>query len=135
MSWSHRRVIFRLSGLDAALYEHVKQGWVALLTKETESLELTPGYIDATRQAVANPPSLNSDGLVDNFVAGRAFPLEPDPNDPAALAMAMIEVTDDPDLRARMIDEGRKRVTRFSWTRSARALLDELERAASCESR
>lgn len=70
--------------LDPALYDHVKQGWVELHTKETESLELHPNYIKATREAVAKPPVLTEDGLVDEFVAGRAFPAEPDPNDPLA---------------------------------------------------
>lgn len=70
--------------LDPALYSHVKAGWVALKTKETEDLVLHPNYIKATRDAVTSPPSLSSDGLVDNFVAGRAFPVQPDANDPNA---------------------------------------------------
>ncbi len=70
--------------LDPALYDHVKRGDVELQTKATESLELHPNYIKATMNAVNNPPSLSGDGLVDNFVAGRAFPAEPDTNDPQA---------------------------------------------------
>ena len=60
--------------LDPALYDHIIKGQTALQTKVTESLELHPGYIRATMEAVKNPPSLSADGLVDNFVAGRAFP-------------------------------------------------------------
>ena len=70
--------------LDPALYDHVKRGDVELQTKATESLELHPNYIKATMSAVNNPPTLSGDGLVDNFVAGRAFPAEPDVNDPQA---------------------------------------------------
>jgi Protein of unknown function (DUF1329) len=70
--------------LDPAMYDHVKKGDVELQTKETESLELHPNYIKATMNAINNPPSLSGDGLVDNFVAGRAFPKEPDINDPQA---------------------------------------------------
>ena len=70
--------------LDPAMYDHVKRGDVDLQTKETESLELHPNYIKATMNAINNPPSLSADGLVDSFVAGRAFPKEPDVNDPQA---------------------------------------------------
>ncbi len=70
--------------LDPALYDHVKNGVGVLQTKETESLELHPNYIKATMTAVASPPRLGADGLVENFVAGRPFPAEPDVNDPQA---------------------------------------------------
>ncbi len=70
--------------LDPALYDHVINGQTTLQTKVTESLELHPNYIKFTMDAVKNPPKLSADGLVDNFVAGRAFPAEPDVNDPQA---------------------------------------------------
>ena len=70
--------------LDPGMYDHIKNGRYEMQTKETGSLELHPNYIKATRDAVANPPSLSSEGIVDNFVAGRAFPGEPDANDPNA---------------------------------------------------
>lgn len=70
--------------LDPALYDHVKNGVGSLQTKKTESLELHPNYIKATMAATANPPRLGADGLVENFVAGRPFPAEPDVNDPQA---------------------------------------------------
>ena len=70
--------------LDPALYAHVSKGDVELQTKKTESLELHPNYIKATLDAVNNPPSLSGEGQVANFVAGRAFPQEPDINDPQA---------------------------------------------------
>lgn len=70
--------------LDPAMYDHVKRGDVELQTKATESLELHPNYIKATMNAVNSPPTLSGDGLVDNFTAGRAFPAEPDVNDPQA---------------------------------------------------
>ena len=70
--------------LDPGMYDHLKNGRFEMRTKKTESLELHPNYIQATREAVNNPPSLTADGLVENFVAGRAFPKEPDPDDPNA---------------------------------------------------
>ncbi len=70
--------------LDPGFYDHLKNGRFEMQTKKTESLELHPNYIKATREAANNPPKLTSDGLVENFVAGRAFPKEPDANDPNA---------------------------------------------------
>ncbi len=70
--------------LDPGMYDHIKAGRFEMQTKATESLELHPNYIKATREAVANPPVLSADGVVENFIAGRAFPAEPDPNDPHA---------------------------------------------------
>jgi uncharacterized protein DUF1329 len=70
--------------LDPAMYDHVSRGDVELQTTATRSLELHPNYIKATMNAINNPPALSGDGLVDNFVAGRAFPQEPDINDPQA---------------------------------------------------
>jgi hypothetical protein len=70
--------------LDPAMYDHVKQGYVELRTHATRSLELHPNYIKATREAMNNQPQLTANGLVENFTAGRAFPAEPDPDDPQA---------------------------------------------------
>ena len=70
--------------LDPAMFDHVKQGWIELQTKETESLDLHPNYVKYTRESVGKRPVLRDDGIIDNFVAGRAFPYEPDPNDPRA---------------------------------------------------
>jgi len=70
--------------LDPAMYDHVARGWIELQTQETGSLELHPNYIKTTRDAVNNPPVLTDEGLVENFVSGRAFPFEPDLNDPRA---------------------------------------------------
>jgi len=70
--------------LDPGMYDHLKNGRFKMQTAPTGSLELHPNYIQATRAAVANPPSLSADGTVANFVAGRPFPKEPDPDDPNA---------------------------------------------------
>ena len=70
--------------LDPGMYDHIANGRYEMQTKITESLELHPNYIKATRDAVSNPPALTSEGLVENFVAGRAFPKEPDAKDPNA---------------------------------------------------
>jgi hypothetical protein len=70
--------------LDPGMYDHLKQGRFEMMTKKTQSLDLHPNYEKATLDAVANPPQLNAQGLLDNFIAGRAFPKEPDANDPNA---------------------------------------------------
>jgi len=70
--------------LDPGMYDHLKNGRFEMQTAPTGSLALHPNYIKATMAAVNSPPTLNSDGTVDNFIAGRAFPAEPDPNDPNA---------------------------------------------------
>lgn len=70
--------------LDPGMYDHLKNGRFKMQTAPTGSLELHPNYVQATRAAAANPPTLNAQGIVDNFVAGRPFPEEPDPNDPNA---------------------------------------------------
>ena len=44
--------------------------------------------------------------------------------DPASVAAAMRRVLDDPDLRGRLSDEGRRTARRYSWD----ARIDELER-------
>ncbi len=70
--------------LDPGMYEHIKAGRYVMQTTQTESLALHQNYIEATRKAVASPPQLNANGTVDNFVAGRPFPEEPDVADPNA---------------------------------------------------
>ena len=46
-----------------------------------------------------------------------------DPDDPEAFADAMLMVATDEELRARLIDEGRRRASEFSWDKAARATL------------
>lgn len=70
--------------LDPGMYDHLKNGRFEMKTAPTGSLELHPNYVQATRNALANQPVLNPDGTVGNFIAGRPFPAEPDPNDPNA---------------------------------------------------
>ena len=59
------------------------------------------------------------------------------PNDPGALATAIITMLDDPELRARIGTAGRDRVlNRFTWRRTALGMIDnwyetlDLHRAA-----
>lgn len=70
--------------LDPGMFDHLKNGRFEMQTVPTGSLELHPNYIQSTRDASANAPVLNSSGIVENFVAGRPFPSEPDLNDPNA---------------------------------------------------
>ena len=66
------------------MYDNIKKGWQTIRVGETTSFELQTNYIKATRDAVSNPPVLDGNGIVQNFTAGRAFPQEPDANDPLA---------------------------------------------------
>ncbi|MDH3466258.1 MAG: DUF1329 domain-containing protein [Gammaproteobacteria bacterium] len=69
--------------LDKALYRFVKDGWVEIKTAPTTDFPLSENYIQATRDNAAGV-SLNENGTLDGYVAGRAFPIEPDISDPLA---------------------------------------------------
>jgi glycosyltransferase involved in cell wall biosynthesis len=43
-----------------------------------------------------------------------------DPRDPSAFAAAMAEIVADAALRRELVERGRRRAARFSWTDSAR---------------
>ncbi|MBZ0170845.1 MAG: DUF1329 domain-containing protein, partial [Phycisphaerales bacterium] len=69
--------------LDDATYRYIDNGWYQFPVIPTAEFPLHPGYIEASR---ANPGKvqLDENGLLVNSTAGRAFPKEPDPNDPQA---------------------------------------------------
>ncbi len=69
--------------LDEALYKFIKDGSVEVTTAPTTDFPLTDDYVEATRQH-SDGVSLNANGTLDGYVAGRAFPQEPDANDPEA---------------------------------------------------
>jgi len=69
--------------LDEALFRFVKDGWVTLRTAPTTDFPLSDDYIEATRQH-AGDVSLAENGTLNNFVAGRAYPQEPQSDDPQA---------------------------------------------------
>lgn len=72
------------AAVDPAMYDHIKSGWVELEVGENFSLPLHPNYVQATKDNL-NQTSLGSKvGEINGFVAGRAFPEEPDINDPRA---------------------------------------------------
>jgi glycosyltransferase involved in cell wall biosynthesis len=48
------------------------------------------------------------------------------PRDPAAIAEALVRITDDPDLRARLAEQGPRRAAQFSWKATAAATRDAL---------
>jgi hypothetical protein len=68
--------------LDEALYFFVKNGWVEVETAPTTEFPLSENYIEASRRN--GDVTLAANGTLANYVAGRAFPAEPDPNDPQA---------------------------------------------------
>jgi len=69
--------------LDEGTYQVVKDGWVAITTAETTDFALSEDYVAATRK-YADGVSLKDNGTLDGYVAGRAFPKEPDISDPDA---------------------------------------------------
>jgi glycosyltransferase involved in cell wall biosynthesis len=62
-------------------------------------------------------------------IAGDAA-LQFDPEDEAAILNAMVRLTSDTALRARLVDEGPRRAARFSWRKTAEVTLEALEHAA-----
>jgi len=66
--------------LDEALYQFVKDGWVEVTTAPTTDFPLTDDYVEATKQHSGNV-TLNANGTLNGYVAGRAFPQEPDASD------------------------------------------------------
>jgi glycosyltransferase involved in cell wall biosynthesis len=56
-----------------------------------------------------------------------------DPEDPHSIAAGIVRVLDDPDLRARIVERGRRRTTRFSWARTVATVLESLERVVAEE--
>ena len=69
--------------LDSALYQFIKDGWVEITTAPTTDFPLSEDYIDATRNH-SDGVKLLDNGTLENVVAGRPFPNEPDINDPNA---------------------------------------------------
>ncbi len=69
--------------LDEALYRFVKDGWVSIQTAPTTDFPLSDDYVEATRKYAADV-SVAENGTLNNFVAGRAFPKEPEQDDPGA---------------------------------------------------
>ncbi len=68
--------------LDEGLYYFVKNGWVEIKTAPTTEFPLSQDYINASRKNAG--VSLKSDGTLDGYVSGRAFPQEPVKSDPMA---------------------------------------------------
>ncbi len=69
--------------LDEGLRGFVRDGWVEIDTIPTADFALSEDYVQATRDFAA-PVRLRDDGTLEGYVAGRAYPQEPDVNDPRA---------------------------------------------------
>ncbi|UCC13329.1 MAG: DUF1329 domain-containing protein [Gammaproteobacteria bacterium] len=70
--------------VDFMMYDHIKQGWYEIKVGETTSFDLHPNYVQATRDHLNKTTLGEKVGEINNFVAGRPFPEEPDINDPQA---------------------------------------------------
>jgi hypothetical protein len=69
--------------LDDFTYRYIQQGWYEIRTAPTTSMPLNDYYVQATRDTGHNN-TLSDQGILENFVAGRPFPQEPDASDPMA---------------------------------------------------
>ena len=70
--------------IDPELFKQIQNGWMDMQVGATTSFDLHPNYVQATRDNL-NKVSLGAEvGQINNFVAGRPFPEEPDMNDPRA---------------------------------------------------
>jgi hypothetical protein len=72
------------AALDPEMYQHIKDGWVEVTVGETTDFGLHPNYIKATKDHLNKVKLGEKVGQLENFVAGRAFPEEPDINDKRA---------------------------------------------------
>ncbi len=70
--------------LDGAAYEWIKNGWYEIKVGATESFDLLPSYVEATRKNHADVKLGEKLGEISGFVAGRPFPEEPSISDPRA---------------------------------------------------
>ena len=61
-----------------------RMGWVELTVGETTDFPLHPNYVKATAENASGVSLGELAGQINGFVAGRAFPDEPDINDPRA---------------------------------------------------
>ena len=77
------------------------------------------------------PVAASSRGSLEEIVgpAGLLF----DPDDHAQLANTLDRLLNDPQLRIRLIEEGQRRLSRFSWATSAEQVLEQLQRVANRE--
>ena len=69
--------------LDDATYNLVKDGSMEMKTEATLSFDVIEAYVQATREN-AGSVKLTEEGNLDGYVSGRAFPQQPDINDPRA---------------------------------------------------
>ena len=63
------------------MYRFIKDGWVEIKTDKTTDFPLSDDYVQATKDN-AGKVSIKSNGTLDGYVSGRAFPQELDSNDP-----------------------------------------------------
>ena len=70
--------------LDPAMYQVIKNGDYEITVGATTSFDLHKNYIDATRAGIGKVKLGEKNGQIIGYVAGRAFPEEPDLKDPRA---------------------------------------------------
>jgi glycosyltransferase involved in cell wall biosynthesis len=99
------------------------RAWAFLLPSKFEGFGLP--ILEALAAAV---PAACSSIEPLSWIAGDAALLF-DPEDPAAIAAAMLRITEDEPLRARLAESGQRRAANFSWRTTAQLTLDALRNA------
>ncbi|MCC7413093.1 MAG: DUF1329 domain-containing protein [Gammaproteobacteria bacterium] len=69
--------------IDSASFRFVKNGWYTIKVIATREFTLHPNYIEASKANIGKVTLDEFNRLV-GYTAGRAFPADPDPNDPQA---------------------------------------------------
>lgn len=72
------------SVFDKGMIKHIKDGWVDITVGEPMDFVLNQGYIDATKAGAKNVKLGEKTGQIEGYMAGRAFPMEPNLDDPRA---------------------------------------------------
>jgi len=72
------------SVFDEGMIKHIKDGWVDVTVGEPMDFILNQSYIDATTKGADKVTLGEKVGQINGYIAGRAFPGEPDINDPRA---------------------------------------------------
>ena len=70
--------------LDSSSAALIEQGNMEIVTEQTNSIPLSPNYVDATKKNSSQVKLGSATGTLNGYSAGRPFPVKPDKGDPRA---------------------------------------------------